>query len=66
MIDSELIKHLPASFQIWQRIELEAQKRADEKIQKILSKNKSKYPAGKPGTKTNREFVNATLPPEKK
>lgn len=39
-MDEEIIKHLPESFQIWQKIEAEAQRRAEEKIKKIFPGNK--------------------------
>ncbi len=41
-MDNELIKHLPKSFQIWERIEAEAQRRAEERLQKIIRRNEEK------------------------
>jgi len=39
-IDREVLKHLPESFQVWQRIETEAQRRAEQRLQEILNRQK--------------------------
>jgi hypothetical protein len=37
-MDSQILQHLPSSFQVWQKIENEAQKRAEARYQEILRK----------------------------
>jgi hypothetical protein len=39
-IDGEILKHLPKSFQIWQQIEEEAQRRAEHRFEEILNHQK--------------------------
>ncbi len=37
-MDSETLQHLPKSFQIWQKIEAEAQERAEKRFQEIIKR----------------------------
>lgn len=39
-MDSELLKSPPLNFQIWARIEAEAQKRAAQRLKEIIDKEK--------------------------
>lgn len=45
-MDSEVLQHLPASFQTWQKIETEAEKRAESRFQEII-KGKALRQAGR-------------------
>lgn len=40
-INREVLKHLPESFQIWQQIEEEAQRRAEHRFEEILNRQKN-------------------------
>ncbi len=35
-MDGEILQHLPKSFQLWQQIEVEAEKRAKKRFQEII------------------------------
>lgn len=39
-IDPEILKHLPESIQVWHRIEDEAERRAEQRFQEILNRQK--------------------------
>lgn len=39
-IDTEIVQHLPQSLRIWQRVEVEAQRRAEERFREILKKER--------------------------
>lgn len=45
-MNQDILSHLPRSFQIWQKIEEEAEKRASERFEKILKQNKQKAVEG--------------------
>ncbi len=44
---SEILEHMPNALLIWQKIEIEAQRRAQARFEEIM--NKKDVPAGKPG-----------------
>ncbi|MDD5474328.1 MAG: hypothetical protein PHU34_09315 [Candidatus Methanoperedens sp.] len=59
-IDREVLKHLPESFQVWQRIETEAQRRAEQRLQEML--NRQKKATGAMGKAPVEEHSNVRVP----
>lgn len=58
-MDRETLSNMPKSFQTWQRIEQEAQKRAEVRLHEILTKNKNNSPVGiAPGEHPKAERLN--------